>query len=489
MAMRIRVIPAVLAALALMAPHSLAGERVVPCATPPEPFSHAGRWITDASGRVIIVRGLNMVNKLPPYSPAAAGFGEKDARLLEREGFNVVRVGMIYSAVEPFPGHYDDGYIDSIRSTVELLHRHGIMSLIDCHQDSWGPVFHAEGFPRWATFTDGFPVYPIDAFPDIYFTSKALQHAYDNFWWNTRAHDGVGIQDHFAKAWAHAANRLRHAPGILGWELLNEPFPGSDWRKVSFPPYEPMVDRTVLTPFIVRVLRAIRTVDSQHIVWYQPWASFTKGAKTFVDKIDDPKLGFAFHNYVPPGGLQLPYTHALEHSELTGTALLTTEYGAALHPSVITQQVADADLFMMPAIYWAYWDRTPYVFSGFGHAAEFGIVRDLKAPLVPGNVSVPRLDALVRPYPRAIAGTPIEWSYDPESRTFALTYGTAPATPGGVPAAGVESEIFIPRRHYPAGYRVSVSGAQVVSGPHDQLLRLVNRRRIGVVTVQVVPKR
>lgn len=483
-----RVIPAVLAALALAAPQSLAGERFEPCATPPEPFSHAGRWITDATGRVIIVRGLNMVSKLPPYSPAAAGFGEKDARLLELNGFNVVRVGMIYSAVEPFPGHYDDAYIHSIRSTVELLHRHGIMSLIDCHQDSWGPVFDAEGFPGWATITDGFPVLPIDDFPGIYFTSKALQHAFDNFWWNTRAQDGVGLQDHFAKAWAHAAERLRHAPGILGWELLNEPFPGSDWHKVSFPPYDPMIDRTVLTPFIERVLRAIRTVDSQHFVWYQPWASFTKGAKTFVGKIDDPKLGFAFHNYVPPDGIQLPYIHAEEHSAQTGVALLATEYGAALDPSVIVEQVDDADRFMMPAIYWAYWNRTPYVFSGRGHGAELGIVLDLKAPLVPGNVLEPKLDALVRPYPRAIAGTPMQWGYDSGSRTFELTYSTTPATPGGVLPASAESEIFIPRRHYPAGYRVSVSGARVLSGPRDQLLRLINRRRASVVTVRVVPK-
>jgi hypothetical protein len=33
------------------------------------PLGQAGRWITDASGRVVIVHGINMVYKLAPYYP------------------------------------------------------------------------------------------------------------------------------------------------------------------------------------------------------------------------------------------------------------------------------------------------------------------------------------------------------------------------------------------------------------------------------------
>src|SRR5581483_9105165 len=89
--------------LTLLAPAPAQAQEPLGC-TPPEPLGHAGRWITDATGRVIIPRGVNMVVKFPPYTPAFAGFGEKDAALLAREGFNAVRVGVIYSAVEPVPG-------------------------------------------------------------------------------------------------------------------------------------------------------------------------------------------------------------------------------------------------------------------------------------------------------------------------------------------------------------------------------------------------
>src|SRR5918992_5759243 len=62
-------------------------------ASPTPPLSHEGRWITDGDGRVVILHGVNMVNKRPPYHPAAVGFDAPDARFLGRHGFNNVRLG------------------------------------------------------------------------------------------------------------------------------------------------------------------------------------------------------------------------------------------------------------------------------------------------------------------------------------------------------------------------------------------------------------
>jgi hypothetical protein len=33
------------------------------------PLGHAGRWLTAASGRVVVLHGLNMMDKFPPYLP------------------------------------------------------------------------------------------------------------------------------------------------------------------------------------------------------------------------------------------------------------------------------------------------------------------------------------------------------------------------------------------------------------------------------------
>src|SRR6267378_3291106 len=94
-------------------------------AAPQPPFGHAGRFITDAKGRVFTSHGVNLVYKLAPYEPSVTGFGEDDAAFLAREGFNSVRLGVIYKAVEPQPGAYDDMYLAKIAETASLLEKHG----------------------------------------------------------------------------------------------------------------------------------------------------------------------------------------------------------------------------------------------------------------------------------------------------------------------------------------------------------------------------
>src|SRR5947208_11452686 len=114
-------------------------------AAPTLPVAHSGRWITDARGRVVVVHGINMVYKLPPYYPGKIGFGDDDAAFLARIGFNAVRVGVIWKAVEPSPGRYDDAYIRQIAGTVKALARHQVLSLLDFHQDMYNERFQGEG--------------------------------------------------------------------------------------------------------------------------------------------------------------------------------------------------------------------------------------------------------------------------------------------------------------------------------------------------------
>ena len=121
------------------------------------PLSQSGRWITDATGRVVVLHGLNQVYKVPPYEPSAAGFGDDDAAFLAANGFNAMRVGVIWAAVEPQPGQYDDGYLDSIADTVHTLAAHGIVSILDFHQDLYNEKFQGEGAPAWAVQDGGLP--------------------------------------------------------------------------------------------------------------------------------------------------------------------------------------------------------------------------------------------------------------------------------------------------------------------------------------------
>jgi hypothetical protein len=112
-------------------------------------FGHCGRWITHPDGRIAVLRGFNLVNKVSPYHLTAMSFDERHAGFIARHGFNAIRTGIIWKALEPRPGCYDDVYLDCVRETIRLCHRHGLHVLLDFHQDMANERFGGEGWPDW----------------------------------------------------------------------------------------------------------------------------------------------------------------------------------------------------------------------------------------------------------------------------------------------------------------------------------------------------
>jgi endoglycosylceramidase len=439
-------------------------------AEPVLPLGHAGRWITDAHGRVVGLHGLNMVYKRAPYAPDAVGFGDDDAAFLAAEGFNVVRVGLIYKAVEPEPGVYDDAYLDRIRATVDALAAHGIVSMLDFHQDLYNERFQGEGWPDWAVIDDGLPAQPASGFPANYLVMPALQRAFDHFLAND-----AGLQDRYAAAWAHVAARFREVPSVLGYELLNEPWPGTAWQDCANPAGCPVNDAK-LESFDRRVLAAIRAVDPRGMVWHEPFVLFNFGGGTTVKALGDPNVGFAFHDYClsaeKPGadaacakGDDLVFQHALDHVKQTKEALLLTEFGATDAPSVLGPMLARADDSMVSWTEWHYCGCDDPTTSGPGD--KQAIVLDPSRPPAGDNLKQATLDQLVRPYPQLVAGTPESWSY--EGGVFRARWTTE--RPGGGAAKGA-TEIVVPARAYPKDYAVSVQGGRIASAKGARLLRV-----------------
>jgi endoglycosylceramidase len=435
-----------LAALLALAPAAVAA--------PVLPLSHKGRWLTDATGRVVNLHGINMVYKRPPYAPDAAGFGDDDAAFLASQGFNAVRVGVIYKAVEPEPGVYDDAYLDRIRATVDTLAAHGLVALLDFHQDMYNERFQGEGWPDWAVMDDGLPAQPASGFPNNYLLMPALQRAFDHFF----ADDG-GLQEHYAAAWAHVAARFREVRNVAGYELLNEPWPGTAWANCINPTGCPLDDGK-LEAFDKRVLTAIRAVDPSTLVWAEPYVLFNQGAGTTVGALGDPNVGFSFHDYClaaeKPGSDtacaksdDLVFQHALAHVAATKEALMLTEFGATDAKSVLGPMLQRADKNMVSWLEWHYCGCNDPTTSGPGD--KQAIVLDPSKPPAGANLKAVTLDQLVRPYPQVIAGTPESWSY--ESGTFRARWL----------AGKGQSEIAVPARAYPNGYAAQVQGGSIAS--------------------------
>ena len=484
-----RAIAIALTAVAFAAPAAAAG--------PAPPLGHSGRWITDRRGRVVVLHGLNMVYKRPPYLPSAAGFGKDDARFLHRHGFDGVRLGLIYGAVEPHPGSYDDRYLRRIAASERVLGRHGVYSLLDFHQDLYNERFQGEGWPDWAVQDDGL-ANPRNGFPGNYLTNPALNRAFDHFWANDPGPGGVGLQNRYAAAWRHVARRFRGTRHVLGYDLMNEPWPGSVYPTCTSTAGCPLFDSMQLTRFTKRVISRIRTADPRTLAFYEPLLNFDFGANTSIADTGDRHAAMSFHDYCLPGVFggptgdqcrsfeEVPFQNADAHSQETGDALLMTEFGATNDLATIRRITNISDEHMVGWLEWHYCAcGDPTTQAALNAQA---LVKDPRRPPRGKNVEWAKLRTLDRPYPQAVAGTPTAYAYRPASRAFHLDYSTKGPDGGRLPRA-VKTRVYVPRSHYRHGYRSRVKGARVVSRPNARYLTLRRRRDAREVAVKLKPRR
>ncbi|MCU1429296.1 MAG: endoglycoceramidase [Actinomycetia bacterium] len=427
-----------------------------------------GRWFVDTRGRVVDMRGVNFVQKFPPIAPEAVGFGDDDAAFLAREGFNLVRLGVVFGSVMPQPGAIDDAYVAAIARTTHVLARHHIYVLLDFHQDGYGPLVHGNGFPEWATLTDGLPN-PDVGFPGYYISNPALQRAFDNFWNNAKGPDGVRLQQHYGEALRSVASAVAAEPYVLGYDLMNEPWPGTDWS--SCVTGCPGIERARLLPFEKRMSDAIRSVDRKHLLFSEPFVLFNFGRTDTVVPAAGTRGGaLSFHVYAAsPADEPGVVLHALAAGLARNAPLLASEYGATTDPATITRIASTIETGLIPWAFWSY---------------DENFVIDKALPPTADNVRQLVLDALARPYAAATDGTPTTWAYDPATGELHFSYSTTRIAPNHT-THNRDTEIAIGTRAYPGGYRVDVTGGHVVSAPCASRIRIHNDRNAKVVTVHV----
>ena len=417
-------------------------------------------------------------------SPVAAPF-------IASQGFNLARVSIGFDGIEPQLGRFDDSYIAPFAAFDRRLAAAGVYDLVTLMQGMYAAQFDGSGFPDWMVNTNGAPNIP-GPFPQSYIYDPAEERAWDNFWANSPAADGVGLQDHFGQGLKYLAGKLASGPAFLGFDLLNEPWAGSQYPTCANPAGCPLFDKQ-LNAFYRRIIPDVRAADRRHLEFYEPHALFDQGANTHLGSIADPNAVFTFHNYclgdqpglpqADPGqdcGIeeQMVLGNAEAQSAATGDGLLEDEWGNTTSVPLLQRMAAEADQHMVGWSYWAYEDCCN---------SPGAIVKDAtQAPSAPGNLNLPVLEALVRPYPQLISGTPSPWSYDPTSGTFTLQYSTQGVSGRPFPA-GSPTEVFVPQLQYPHGYHVTVTGAAIASDPSAGRLVLCSLPGAGEVRLTVTP--
>jgi endoglycosylceramidase len=455
--------------------------------TAPPQLRRDGRWLVDPSGRIVLLHGVNAVWKHAPWAPpaTAAGFTAHDADFLAANGLNAVRLGVLFTGVMPRPGVVDASYLDSIDRAVKLLASRHIWVLLDFHQDDYSTRFTGEGFPDWAVYDDGIPFASAGSFFANYFT-PALARTFDNLWGNK-----AGLWDYYAKGWSAVAARWRNEPYLMGYDLFNEPSAGSQLATCFNPLGCPVFDQT-LQSFYDHVRTAIRKQDGRNLVWYEPEFFFNAIAKSNFSHVDDNEVALSWHNYactpafggsgVIPGEPDCvanePRIFAnaeQQQTDMGSTGLMSpgvmTEFGSTNDLPDLARLTGLADTNLDGWMYWAYkaWNDPT------GQPATEGMFTkdDDLSTLIAGKA-----DVLIRPYPQAIAGTPTSLSWDATTNVLQLTY-----TAGKQKAP---TDVFVPQRHYPHGYRAVVTNGQVVSAQNAAHL-LVTAKPGNTVTIRVQP--
>ena len=223
-----------------------------PATGPVGPFSASGgEFLTDRFGRVVLMHGVNLVYKVPPFEVEVQGSGpnlltDQEAQRMAALGFDVVRLGIIWKGLEPGTSAIDDpkncedgrptgsdlsefnpsifdAYLKRLDATIALLADHGIYSILDMHQDVYNQAFAGEGAPNWAVCTDGLTPQPHFNVPDWSenLNGPGVLEAYEHFWRN----DVVGnLQGQFDAVWSRVAAHYRGNPWVIGYDPFNEPY-------------------------------------------------------------------------------------------------------------------------------------------------------------------------------------------------------------------------------------------------------------------------
>jgi endoglycosylceramidase len=426
-------------------------------ATGAHPVAEDPRFLRDEQGRALILHGIN-VSSSTKDDPLRMPWVEQPdvARLASDFGFNFARFLLQWDALEPSPGVYDEDYLDRVAERLAWFADAGIFVVLDMHQDVYGkkdsegrgPIGY-NGAPPWAFLAEGgdFGRDPSNWFFD--YLDDAVMNAFDNFW-DYQSHPE--LQDHYAAAWAHVAERFRDDPNVLGYDLMNEPWAGSAiyGGEAGIQAF----DAGAYQAFLERCIAAIRAVDADGWIFYEPRAfGPNSGQRSWIGVLDDPRegeprLAYFPHYYALGPDLTGVYDPDTDTSLADWAAsrkievdaqqapLLIGEWGTGRHVTNWRRYLEDvARMADHVTSGWAYWE---YGLGGWG-------------PVDAQRNETETAEVLARAYPQRVAGTPRLVDYDPEQRVLRVEFDAEPGVTG-------PTEIYVPAaRHLPEGFTVSTS--------------------------------
>ena len=398
------------------------------------------RTFRDEAGRARIFHGQNVVVKVPDYLPIQDKFdfdksiSTEDLEYLRDWGTKIIRLGVMWESVEKKAGEYDMDYLEKVDALINKFGEYGMAVIVDNHQDLFSRSLCGEGVPHFYTpstidhkcpFTllgiffrlagrcvplksynmqtdaDGLPLLTEcqkHSFEDMY-TAPEVASAFASLYANED-----GLLDKMFAFWSVVSEKFSKNPNVIGYDILNEPWPANIYKDESLFIEPTKFDKTKLFPLEQQANKVVREKDNEKVIFFEA-AQFPDtepffGGKTLpigfpetpggADQVDKQALNDHTYCCQAAGSMCDAGEPPLDKSdecrkfhfqkvakreadaERFGVPLLFSEFGACFDGKECATEITNsADAFDTALASWSYW-----MYKSFGDFTTTGGTRE-----------------------------------------------------------------------------------------------------------------
>lgn len=206
------------------------------------PIDSDGSRLLDRQGRTVVLRGVNarvdgvfdvrfddgrLPNEpIPELTPA-------DCQRMAALGFNVLRLPINWSGIEPERDQFDEAYLLAVDAAIECAGNAGLVVIVDLHQDAYSKHIGEDGAPLWAVpvIIEGLVGGPMTA-EDLYNRRRSAQ-VLQSFYAFFALGDPQGLQAEFVDMLGVVAARYADDDHVMGIEMGADPLRRQQTRVIS----------------------------------------------------------------------------------------------------------------------------------------------------------------------------------------------------------------------------------------------------------------
>lgn len=420
----------------------------------------------DHYGRQIFLHGTNMEVGSKGAADHMPNITIEDYEKASDLGFNVVRFLVFWSAISPEEGSFSESYINNVKERLDWAAQHNLFIIMDMHQDLFGEGFNANGAPHWAcdqSYYDSYTPSGENWFNNYF--SEEITACFDHLWNNEE------LQEKYFAALSFMAMHLKDVSNVIGYDIMNEPFKGS---------FSLQEADAILSEFYAKAAAAIHQHSPNKLIFFEPNNTANAGVDSYLSIPTYANGVYAPHYYHP--NVELNHTYdknsiaienfvekRKEEAIKFGVPLFFGEYGGASQTDNILEFYDDClDIFASNLSGSTLWD---YGFNDTSFA-----IMDSE------HNEKPHVSAIVRPYPQAVAGEILDFSFEYSTLVFNFTYEINYLI-------DQPTVVHIPNRHYPDG--INLNGCSSICScdyfaDHQKLY--IQCQGPGIVDIQISPK-